>query len=186
MQHYGILTRLLDFTSDEYVGLYFAVSKNLPSNSNKVVKEIEDFNENDGWSEEGAAVYCLNPLQMNNGTFQTSEIVNLSKYKFDSLGNIDLPIAIETSNSNIRIKAQKAVFIYFSYIVKSLEEYFPLEKILYKIFIPNSCRKEIYKQLKEEKGITHSVIFPDMDGIAKEINEEMIEHFMNQRKMILD
>ncbi|MBN8687715.1 MAG: FRG domain-containing protein [Chitinophagales bacterium] len=188
MQHYGILTRLLDFSADPYVALYFALANHgltieTPMSSGN---EIADFLENDGWSEKGASVYCLNPMKLNMGINGNEEIIDLSKYEFNSLSNADFPFAIKTDNSNPRILAQKGTFIYFGFWVKSLEEYFPIEKSLTKIFIPNSCKKEIYHQLRLELGITHFTIFPDTEGISKEINEKMMGLFDSQVQELFD
>lgn len=189
MQHYGIATRLLDFTEDPLVALYFALCKVPTEQRHTELKDqIEDFQSTDGWSEEGAAVYCLNPLKMNADAhfLKETEIVDLKNYKFSSLANVEFPFAIRTDNNDPRIIAQKGVFVYFGFRTMALEQLSPIEKQLHKIFIPNASRKDFFHDLKKNYGITHYSIFPDMTGISLEINETMLEEFEMFRKELFD
>ncbi|MDR3678434.1 MAG: FRG domain-containing protein [Flavipsychrobacter sp.] len=190
MQHYGILTRLLDFSKEPLVAAYFAVSEknNGQLSADSVTIDIRDFIMNGGWSENGAAIYCINPKKINENIhfINRAEIVDLNEYNFDTLSNVDFPFAVKTDNNNVRIHAQKGVFVYFGFWVKSLEEYWPIDKSLHKIFIPNACRKEIFHELREEKGITHYSIFPDIEGIAKDINFTIMAEFEANRKKLFD
>jgi hypothetical protein len=174
MQHYGILTRLLDFTSDENVGLYFAVSENKTIDEDyDPATAIKDF-EDTGSTEFGAAIYCFNPTKLNKETYTEDIVFDVTKKDRDFIASLDLPVAIRTQSKNERIVAQKGVFVLFGSWVNCLESYYPIKKMLHKILIPQEYKKAIYNALKL-RGIKHSTIFPDMFGIAKELNEDMLD-----------
>ena len=177
MQHYEVPTRLLDFSTDELVALYFAVSGS-DSKKTNVEAEIEDFNEMQGESELGAAVYCIDPIKTNDQTSLLGEKpIELSAYSFKSLRNIDLPVCIETSNPDKRIIAQKGVFVFFGSFVNSYDYYTVLNKMSVKIFIPNSCKKQIFLELREVCNKSHFSIYPDIKGLALDIRDEMRERY---------
>lgn len=64
-QHYGAQTRLLDFSSDKYIGLFFAVS-NTEKECDDDLDYYYEFNDN------YVAVFCLNPLMCNHFSYGVS------------------------------------------------------------------------------------------------------------------
>lgn len=173
MQHYDIPTRLLDFSKSELIALYFSLSKKSKSKMN-LDDEISSFFDNtDGSSKYGSSVFCIDPYYTNLNTTGKEIIYDLSVNDFDILEKIDLPICIKTSFDDKRLVAQHGVFVFFGYNYRNYEDYYPLNKRIYKIFIPNSLRKEMFEELKNKFKITHSVIFPDIKGISLEIIDEI-------------
>lgn len=188
MQHYEIPTRLLDFSTDEIVALYFSVSSDTKENDSNCEDEINDFYENDGYSNKGASIHCIDPAFTNENTNRfvnlKDEILNIDNIDKNNLRSIDLPLCIETNNNDSRIKAQKGVFMIFGSAYKGYEEYEIFAKKTTKIFIPNSCRPAIKKELKDKCKIYHATVYPDMKGIALEIIEQIDIKYKNDCKAI--
>lgn len=176
MQHYGIPTRLLYFTTDELVALYFSVSKS-NDKCKDTVDEIEEFDRTEGFTDDGSAVFCIDPIWTNEESFLKKQIVDLDEYNFESLGHINTPVCVNTNNPDKRIIAQKGVFVFFGYFVSPYDYYTIFNNKTYKIFIPNSCRRQILLELKSKYSVSHSRMFPDIEGIAMEIKDEIKEKF---------
>ncbi|UNY99877.1 FRG domain-containing protein [Zhouia spongiae] len=181
MQHYGIPTRLLDFTVNELIALYFSVS-NFTQSSLEIEDEIYDFNSTNSFTKHGSAVYCINPILVNEHSFRKSEIINLNEYNFESLNNIDFPICIKSNSVDDRIKVQEGVFVYYGTMIHPLDYYSIFEQSMTKIFIPNSVRDVIKKELKNNYNISHLTMFPDISGVSMEIIDEMDDEFRILKK----
>jgi hypothetical protein len=153
MQHYGVPTRLLDFSTNPLVALYFSVAEDNPVNAEREEElyhsSMADFNR------ESSAVYCIDPQFTNRHSFNKNEIIDLSSYKFKSLVNLDFPICIKPREITIdeRLLRQKGVFVCFGSYVHPLDYYSSDEQNMLKIIIPNSKRASIKKLLKIEFGI---------------------------------
>lgn len=174
MQHFGIPTRLLDFSESSLTALFFSV---------------EDY-----FSTEDCYVYVLNPGFLNSLTYGGVDggpfvsDLNIVKARVDVIGygenedgrffldyseyksiNLDNPIAFypETEN-NLRISAQKGVFVLWGIVKESLNDILINKpKVLECIHINN--KKDIYTELKT-MGITERSIYPDMIGLSNELN----------------
>lgn len=164
MQHYGCPTRLLGWTESSLVALFFAVSS---------------LSKNDG------CVWVLQPWSMNSKFFSSTlrsvpEISHSQVTEYE-LGNNNGdrinrrlkgkgPIAIRPPRKSARILAQRGMFTIHGSENNSLQ-YFKNkhEDIrLDKIVVDGSKKKEIMRQLATA-GITHSVLFPEISGLAEEI-----------------
>ncbi|MEN9442231.1 MAG: hypothetical protein RLZ33_2308 [Bacteroidota bacterium] len=169
MQHYDIPTRLLDFSTNELIALYFSVSKDTKSMENPN-EQIMDFNENWGKTDKGSSIYCINPLFSNERCYGKNEILNIDEVDdINSIYGLSLPLCITTNNKDPRIQAQSGVFMLYGleYPEYDSREIFIPE--ITKIFIPNHHRAEIKQELKEKFNIHHSTVYPDMKGISLEI-----------------
>ncbi|MGJ1435686.1 FRG domain-containing protein [Sphingobacterium siyangense] len=183
MQHYDIPTRLLDFSTDPLIALYFAVStahvrKNVQGD---IDKEIADFLKHDGHSESGASVHIIDPAFVNEKTSRfkniSDKILDFENVNPHILSQIDFPLCIKTDNKDPRIINQKGVFMLFGYFYKSYEEYGTFDSRTTKIFIPNSCRLAIKEELKDRFNISHSYVYPDIKGISLEIIDNIEEKY---------
>jgi hypothetical protein len=172
MQHFGIPTRLLDWTENPYVGLYFALS-------GKPDRYTAGFPVYDS----DAAMWILDPVAWNRKALEditwSGEVLTpgddapLSGYEPFQLPTMikNHPVAIYGTHNSYRIVAQRGVFVIFGKSLLSMEETyqnlrFPKDTLL-KISIPRGRIGSLMKALSDI-GITDSVVFPDLDGLAKE------------------
>ena len=167
MQHYWMPTRLLDWTENPFIALYFALRGSRSEPSDKA-----------------AAVWILRPEHWNARVFQrTAQQPSLfSPREGDPDGLLDgyepgkavpsnLPVAIYGSYNNPRIVAQRGTFVIFGRETRPMEELYGTEGfsdgILSKLEMPRETSPEILRSLLAI-GVTDSVVFPDLEGLAKE------------------
>jgi len=173
MQHYRVPTRLLDWTENPFIALYFALTA-APYQIGR-----------DGKPEfrKPAAIWVLNPVLWNrhalrHQSFDGSVLAPgdepLKGYKptGDFRGMNNYPVALYGSHNSPRIVAQRGVFTVFGQKTQSMGDLykahsFPEESLIK--FALNSkyiceMRKAIFRH-----GITESTVFPDLDGLALEI-----------------
>jgi hypothetical protein len=157
MQHYGMPTRLLDWTEGALIALLFAVS--------------------DYKSEKDAAVWMLNPWGLNQNlaglgdNILTSEADEMKSYLPKIFSNSSPPIkpaAIQPPSHSKRISVQKGMFTIHGSASKALEEYVELDNHLTKIVIDGNYIKDIKRHL-ENQGITETSVYPDLQSLCKEI-----------------
>ena len=149
-QHYGVPTRLMDFTTSHIVSLLFAVEKS-----------FQDDREND------AVVYFLNPSKLNDKTKEQTTIINISgDDKISSEGH-DGPFVIQGRKLNSRIDAQKGMFVLFQDNDEPLNEYLD-DDILKKVIICGEEKKNIIASLYS-MGISFTHIYPELGSVAKDI-----------------
>lgn len=162
MQHYGVPTRLLDWTSNLGIALYFAVTSS--------VNDIP------------MSLYIMNPLGLNKLS-KKNEIPVLPRNAM-GLSYIDnyvnrnpfpaqYPIAVKCDNINSRVKAQSGMFTIhgdedneeeIDIITALLDK----KGAIYKIEISPEAYSSI-KEYLDITGINDYTIFPDIQGIARHL-----------------
>ena len=162
MQHYGLPTRLLDWTENPFVALYFALVKcrrNAPNTD--------------------PAVWMLRPKRLNDvslrGSSKRRDIILTPDHEsllgyFPGDVSRDRPVAMFGVHNSTRIVAQRGVFVLFGADEKPMDEQGDISdvSIMERITIPKTHASEIFASLFQ-LGFTDSVVFPDLDGLAREI-----------------
>ncbi len=169
MQHYGAPTRLLDWTEDPQVGLYFAL------------KDSEGLHD--------AAVWVLDAWRLN----KQKEVVGqyevlptgspgLSKadalrYKpwlpdrFDAKQRLEeeFPVAVYPNQFDRRIAAQRSCFTVHGRRKQGLDKLFPASRrVLSKITIPGYAVEDLRSEL-ENYGMDEATIYPDLVGLGRSV-----------------
>jgi hypothetical protein len=149
-QHYGIPTKLMDFTTSHVISLLFAVEKSFQDES-----------------EDDAVVYFLNPSALNSQIKQQSQIVNISGDEVISSEGHDGPFVVQGRKINSRVNAQKGLFVLFQDDDKSLDNSVD-DSVLRKLIINTGYKKEILASLYS-MGISFTHIYPELSSVAKDI-----------------
>ena len=181
MQHHGIPTRLLDWTSNPFIALYFALSSAAMTDDAKGYKA-------------DAAVWILDPVAWNEvalaqvthgkgGPLSHDSDIPVTGYGPRKLYNgalqptaistlYDYPAAILGVANTARMFAQRGVFTIFGRTVQPLEDQYTNGKFptgtLTKMVIPKEHIKGLLEKLLYV-GYTDSVSYPDLSGLAMEI-----------------
>lgn len=165
MQHYGAPTRLLDFTGNPLIALYFA---------------CDDDSQKD---KDGVVLLCKIPMFYENGMPLSLILKDLFPDYSNNFIQINAPNIepiLKTSNAmgvkaklrNERIKNQDGYFVLFTYSGGYSEKLFnPLYRnnnIKEKIIIPSDCKAGILSELNS-CGINRAFVYPELENQIKEI-----------------
>lgn len=168
MQHYGMPTRLLDWTENPFIALFFALSSARRSDG--------------GNYEQDAAVWIMSPSKWNQTIFGHQSYTGsalspadrmILGYKpgSDSKYINDDPAAILGVHNSPRIVAQRGSFCLFGKSLQPMEQIFAAKNFpddtLKKLIIPAAMIEPLLQKLVW-MGISDSVVYPDLEGLAKE------------------
>ena len=154
-QHFGIPTKLLDFTFSPLTALLFALE-----NSFQINGILND-----------SVIWFLNPYKLNGFSVSRTEIINISDDDSINLDEKEFPIVISSKMLNPRVYAQKGCFVYFQNDSKSLECNNHAEEYLKKVIIPAERKKDVLCSLYRV-GYGFVNIYPELDSIAKDVKLE--------------
>jgi len=174
MQHYRLQTRLLDWTKSPLIATFFAVSNN---------SDLEK--KSDG------ILWYLSPRDLNKAFFPDTTVAEFfpnseliqSVYGGAFSGQPGRPshdpniAAIFPKQIDLRMLLQLSRFTIHGN-PQPLEDYQELNEHLHKIMIPSDKKREIEIELAY-LGINESNLFPDLDHLATDLNQNLFEAAKN-------
>ena len=181
MQHHEGPTRLLDWSDGALMAMHFALRD----------KKYDD--------KEDSRVYVLEPYRLNEQLKQLPDTklaadawkAYVAKHPADGLDEDAWeelyipdddeyreetslprpPFVLEFPHFNRRIAAQRSRFIVFGMEPTWLaDEFQKTDSTIKMIVIPGKCRSQMRQELRD-CGITESVIYPDLDGLGREMKQ---------------
>lgn len=165
MQHYGLPTRLLDWTEGSLIGLYFALSQDTGA-SDSAVWVLDPWALNE-WSTRKA------DLVITGGDFEPDPLAG--KYLGPVYVNLKLrrrPIAVVPPYNSPRITAQRGTFTIHGSRSDELNNQF--SKRLAKIVVPRERGLHVRRHLRSV-GISEFTLFPDLDGLCRDVRAVEVE-----------
>jgi hypothetical protein len=167
-RHYGMPTRVLDWTDTFGVALYFALERIAATHSDTTRLP---------------AVWVMNPCQLNQETWGIRDII-LPKYlgldhesEYWDFGELladqgewswDGPVAIYPIQINERVRAQRGWFTIHGNDRKSLDDQLP--SLVAKLVLMPECIQSA-RQFIELAGFNRFSIYPDLDNLATWLRE---------------
>lgn len=163
MQHYGLPTRLLDWTESSLIALYFAVR------------------DNDG--ETDAAVWAMSPWGLNHESFGKYVLFPADDARANDHAPVRdgqklkgrLPLAITPVRASQRIAAQRGMFTIHGREPDALDRIAhrntAAPHFVRRIVIPRQEIAIVRRELAIS-GISESLIFPELSGLCREIKRE--------------
>jgi hypothetical protein len=166
MQHYRAPTRLLDWTDAALVALYFALTSWSPQSSKhgRIARP---------------AVWALNPFKLNGGPPVGPPWIGATNYLPAPYSESEVPqkpIAIDPSFTAQRMLVQHSHFTLHGRDFRSLNnvrQELHLERDLIQLVV--DCDEDGIDYLKQQLtilGVTETAIFPDLEGLARELRFE--------------
>lgn len=163
MQHYGVPTRLLDWSESPLVALFFAVEAYFRH------PNID------------AAVWCLKPVALNKNSnlsdpaepqyIPSFDDEELKPYAAESLRASRvplLPVATIATRNNARIQAQLGTFTVHHTQKIAIEDVGDKSHVI-KYNIPHASREDLHKELRL-LGLTQFSLFPELTSVDQLTN----------------
>lgn len=188
MQHYGLPTRLLDWTENPLAAAFFAAT------GRKAKDEYRD--------QRFMAVWVLHPIQLNlmtnphwndfPNTWKQGRCLENFKIAFGTAGRDKVPLpeggftvheptafplAVQPSTVATRVAVQRSCFTVHGTDPRDFEALFssrPQARVFMKKYVlPRSGAQHYVREL-EQMGVSDSTLFPDFEGLAREMKRRFL------------
>lgn len=197
MQHYGMQTRLLDWTESALLALYFAVM-NVDNKLDGRVwilspHRLNYFSTNTLIKTINKGISCIyfpqssisHPIIDKEGKVNLDELtrryLNLDFSSDDNLSNDYYPLAIYPYLIDERMFSQQSCFTIFGNMVNGLLAASSKDDFIKSIIVDSTSKRYIQDELKW-LGISNKSIYPDLAGICNSIEEgDNIDHLILKR-----
>jgi hypothetical protein len=165
MQHYGAPTRLLDWTDNPLIALFFAVLEH-PGDCDAAVWVLDPW-----WLNEKMRKGIDGPMEADWEEAQPY-LPDIEEAFAGSKGGPSVPAAIDPPHVDRRLAVQQSRFVIFGKtkdLARTRAAREPARtRRLAKIVIPSVSIQGIVEEL-ENAGFTISVLFPDLEHLSKEL-----------------
>jgi len=159
MQHYGLPTRILDWSRSPLVAAFFATETHMTTDTDGCVWVLvpDRFNEMEGFGR------CIYPIDAD-----TAQEMLLPAFKHLHHNPVleDKILACASTDKNLRMYSQQSCFTVHNSLRK-LEDICD-EHMLYKIIIPKD-KKQYFIESLRVLGITEGFIYPDLEHICRDL-----------------
>lgn len=163
MQHYGLPTRMLDWSESPLIAAFFATETyrlTADADAGVWVLAPDLLNEQEGFGR------CIYPIDAD-----TTQEMLLPAFKHNHHNPelVDRILACSSTENNLRMYAQHSNFTVHNSL-RRLEE-ICRDDTLYKIIIP-CFRKQYFIESLRAFGITESFVYPDLDHISSDLRSQ--------------
>ena len=199
MQHYGLKTRLLDWTENALLALFFAVCDRKFENEDGRVWLLSPLRLN-SFTIETICGKCIHAMGIPENVKERSTLINnqsknlnidelyrrylkldLVNYPGEELNNKYFPLAIYPNLLDERMSAQQSCFTIFGNEVNGLALAEKKNDFLASVVVDAKMKRAIKEELKW-LGVTYKMMFPDLEGICMAIEDHVnIDHLIFKR-----
>ena len=182
MQHHGVPTRLLDWSDGSLIALHFAISKKkrVPESGSIVyvldpywlIKLLDKHPDRKDAKTRWKQFAEKHPSDHDEDDWERLYLpAEKDEIKNELLKTPEIPMLWDSPHVTRRIAAQRSRFMIFGtdplWLVNLAKE---RGSRLVAIKIPKNAVSDIRRELKDA-GITESVVFPDFDGLGRELKQ---------------